>query len=238
MSNEKNTILVVDKDDAVYERETLAWRQHGINTLRVETMSEAVKLLNQKGDFLFIAINEDTIPNFMSVLPIMRDSTSSPIFVITSSYTIEKKIKAMNCGADVYDPFNTCTKENVHGALTLLKAQNRRTERPPKPLQVQVGGGIILSPLRRSVFLNDVKVSLTKQEFDILYYLMDHDGHVVEHTWLIRKIGGNKSNTKNAENLWRAINRIRGKLSQISSTNEYIEIERGVGYRFTSVSWK
>jgi DNA-binding response OmpR family regulator len=238
MSGKKdgNTIiLAVEKDIAVHERETAEWKKHGVGALRVETMSEAIKLLKRRNDFLFIAINEDTVPDFMSMLPIMRDSTNSPIFIITSVYTMEKWIKAINCGADTYDPFNTCARENILGALTFLKAQSRRAKRLPKPLQILIGGDIILSPLRRSVYLKDIRIPLTKKEFDILHFLMDRDENVVTHAQLMSKIWGDEYKSKGVDVLWQTVNRLRRKLSKASPTTEYIEVERGVGYRFSSI---
>jgi len=128
-----NTILAVDKDAAVHNRESTEWLLHGINALRVNTMIEAIDLLTRGNDFLFIAINEDTIPDFMEKLPVMRETTLLPIFVITSNYTIEKKVKAMYAGADVYDHFSSYAKKDVLGALASLTAQNRLAKRTPKP---------------------------------------------------------------------------------------------------------
>lgn len=226
------TILAIDTDIVVYNRETAEWMEHGINSLRIDTMTEAINILVNRSDFLYIAINEDTIPGFMSQLHIMRDVTYLPIFVITSNYTIEKKIKAMNCGADVYDHFNAYIKNNVIDALALLEARKKRRKSTPKHLRVLTGGDIILSPFYRKVFIRDIKVSLTKKEFDILQFLMDENSHVVTHSRLIRKIWGNKRDFKDTSILWQTIERLRKKLSEISPTNEYIEVERGVGYRF------
>ena len=226
--------MVVDKSVTVYNREKAEWKKYDIDAFRVETMSEAINLLADKVEFFFIAINEDTILDFMLKLPIMRGVTSLPIFVITSSHTIEKKVKAIDQGADVYDPFNTNARENVINAMALLKVQSRWAKRPQKTPQILIEGGIILSPLRRTVFMNDTKVLLTKKEFDILHCLMANNGHVVTHTYLMQKFWSKKHGWKKTEVIWRTVDRIRRKLSQISPNNEYISVERGVGYRFST----
>jgi DNA-binding response OmpR family regulator len=63
---------------------------------------------------------------------------------------------------------------------------------------------------------------------------MDGREQVVTHARLIRKVWGSKRDLENAAILWQSIDRLRKKLSKISPTNEYIEIERGVGYRFSA----
>ena len=229
-----NTILAVDTDVAVHERETAEWRQYGFDALRVDTMTEAISLLARRDDFISVAINEDTIPEFMLQLHIMRDVTDLPIFVITSNYTIDKSLKAMSYGVDVYDDFNAYSKNNVLGALSLLKTQNKWVKRPTKTLKVLTGGGIILSPLRRSVFIKDIPVFLAKKEFDILQYLMANSERVVTHARLMRKVWGDRYKSKDMTVLWRTVDRLRRKLFEVSPENEYLEIERGVGYRFSA----
>jgi len=232
MSGNEKTILAVDKDADVHARETVEWMKYGITALRVDTMSEAINTLAHRDDFLFVAINEDTIPDFTAQLCIMRDVTALSIFVLTSNYTIEKKIKAMDSGADVYDHFNSYIKNDVICVLAYLKAQKRKLKRIPKRLRVLTGGNIILSPLRRNVFIKDIRVPLTKKEFDILQCLMAGNESVVTHAQLMRKVWGDKGELKNKVILWQTVDRLRRKLSKISPTDEYIELERDVGYKF------
>jgi DNA-binding response OmpR family regulator len=227
-----NIILAVDKDSAVHERKTAEWEKYGIDALRVDTMNEAICLLAHRDDFLFVAINEDTIPDFMPKLRIMREVTGLPVFVITSNYTIEKKLKAMYCGADVYDHFNAYVKNSVIGALEMLRAQNRVPARLPEPLRVLTGGGIILSPLRRNVFIKDIEVFLTRKEFDVLHCLMANNGDTVTHARLMKKVWGDITEWEDTDVLRLTVDRLRRKLSEISPAKEYIEIERGAGYRF------
>jgi len=105
------------------------WLKRGIIVKRASSMAEAIEfLLHQDDEYLFIAINEDRIPNFMEHLPIMRDITSTPIFCITSTYTLEKEIEARKLGADEYAPFAANLEQNMHHAFELLKGIKRLTE--------------------------------------------------------------------------------------------------------------
>lgn len=222
-------ILSIDKDVAVHDLQTAEWKKYNIDTLRVDTINEAINLLKNGKKFLFVCINEDTIPNFMSQLPILRDITNTPIFIITSSYTAHKKIRAMRYGADVYDPFCSSAEENVLSALELLKLRNRFTNSPS--LSVLIANDIVLSLSRRIVFLKDTEVHLTKKEFDILLHLMRNNGNVVTHIQLLQKIWGEEYSEYDANVLWRTVNRLRTKLTKISPEKEYIKAERGVGYK-------
>lgn len=226
-----NRILAVETNLELNEQIAAEWANHNVKIRRVETMNKAIDLLSCDDEYLFIAINEDSVPDYLSQLPTMREVTDTPIFVITSNFTIEKKIKALNGGADVYDPFDPEIKQNVLGAFELLKKlQNRRTKQP-KPLQVLTGGEIILSKSSRTVCIKNQQVSLTKKEFEILQLLMEQSGCVVTHKQILQKIWGNEYDESNTDILWRTMNRLRGKLSK-HTANKYIKIERGVGYMF------
>jgi len=225
-------ILAVDTNVALHEEKTKKWAKYGIGTQRVNTIHDAINCFIKGGEFLFVAINEDTISDFMEQLPVLRDATDLPIFIVTSAYTLDKKIKAMYLGADVYEPLISYADQNVLLALELLKAQNRWAKRPPKQIGILTGGDIVLSSWRRKVFVKGTEVSLAKKEFDILRYLMENSGCVVEHRQLMEEIWGEDYDEKDTDILWRTINRIRTKLSGIYPDREYIRIERGVGYAF------
>ena len=225
-------ILAIDKDLAVHEKAVAQWAKHGISIKRVETMHEAIRQLKQSDNYLFVGINEDTVPDFMSMLPLMRDVTDIPIFVMSSSYTIDKNVRAMSLGADVYDNFYANSEHNVLMGLEVLKAQSRWAKRAHKKLEVYVYGDVILSKRRRKVYVNDFEVSLGRKEFDILQFLMANYGCVVEHKRLLQEIRGENYSEKDTDVLWRTVNRLRVKLSEKYPAREYIKIERGVGYVF------
>ena len=225
-------ILAVDTNNIVHEEKTKKWAKYGIGTQRVNTMNDAINSILKGDKFLFVVINEDTIHDFMEQLPIMRDATDMPVFIVTSGYTLDKKIRAMHLGADVYEPFISYAEQNVLLALEILKAQNRWAKRPQKQLGILSGGDIILSQLRRKVFVKDIEVGLAKKEFDVLSCLMANSGCVMEHKQLMEEIWGEDYNEKYIDILWRTINRIRTKLSAIYPDNGYIRIERGIGYAF------
>jgi two-component system alkaline phosphatase synthesis response regulator PhoP len=227
-----SVILAVDKDIVVHEQQTAEWAKLGVDTIRVDSMHEAIKRLAHNDDYLFIAINEDTIPDYTMQIPIIRDVTNKPIFVITSSYTNKKKTFAISLGVDVYDPFNNYAKDDVLGALELLKLKDKWSNRLSVPLPLLVAGDIILSRSRQCVFVKDVEVSLTKKEFDILEYLMINKGQFLTHSQILRKVWGDEYEEASHDVIWNSIKRLREKLSASQDSNDNIESKREVGYRF------
>ena len=228
-----NVFLAVDANIDVYERERVEWARHGISASRVDNMPAAISLLSRGGEFLFVAINEDSISDLSVQLRIMRDVTEIPIFIFTSNYTVEKKCQMIDCGADGYESFNDYASDNVLSALAFLKAQNRWIKKT-KPLPLLIQCDVILSPSRRKVFVKNVEVFLTKKEFDILHCLMAGNGRVLTHTELLQEVWGDEYDGYETNVLWRTIDRLRNKLYAVSPEAEYIKVERGVGYKFVS----
>ena len=220
-------ILAVDSNVDVYESTMAQWALYDISFQRVETMHNALYRLKQDEEYLFVGINEDSVPDFLSQLPLMRDISGVPIFVMSSTYTMDKKLRAMSHGADAYDPYPVHTKHQVLLALEIMKAQQRWAKRP---LEILICGDIILSQSRRTAFVRDTRLSLVKKEFDVLQCLMSNYGCIVPYLQLLHEIWDERYSERDVDLVWRTVNRLRSKLSEISPGSEYIKIERGVGY--------
>jgi DNA-binding response OmpR family regulator len=214
-----STILAVNTDIEVHKKETAEWNKYNVLVQRVETMYDAISLLKENNNFLFVGIIEDSVPDFMSMLPVMRDVTDIPIFVKRSTYTIDKNIIAMSFGADAYSSYHLEITHNVLYALELLKAQKRWANRSHKEVDILTCGEIVLPQSRRKVFAKGDEVLLGKKEFDILHFLMKNRGHVVEHELLLREVWGEEYSDKGADVLWRTINRLKTKLKKKSESD-------------------
>lgn len=166
-------ILAVEANIAFFEMQANEWAKKGAGHFRVDAMHEAIALLKRTDAFLFVAINEDCAPDLMAMLPVMRDITPLPIHVITSTFTIDKKIAATHYGADSYRPYDP------KSVLPLpLPAPSRprwgRQRRVSQP--TLVGGDIILSQARRKVYIKSKEIPVTKKEFELLRQVMISGG--------------------------------------------------------------
>jgi DNA-binding response OmpR family regulator len=224
------TILAVSTDLEDYRRSTQAWGRHGYSVFRVDTMHEAITRLSHGEKFLFIGINEDNI-DFWAQLPTMRKITDTPIYIITSTYNTEKKAKALRLGADGYDPFAENLEENVSGALALLEARSRAAVKNEKPVEAVTYNNIIVLPDNRDVFVGDSKVTLTKTEFDVLFYLMSNRGRVLSFEQIYSHVWGEEHDEAVNESVRTVIKRIRHKIDGQETEHSFIENVRGVGYR-------
>ncbi len=228
-----DTILAIDTDLKVHEQQTAEWNKCGVSTIRVSNMGEAITTMSQRNNYLFIAINENTNPDFYLELPVLRASTSSPIFVVTSSYSTTKRLRALESGADAYDSFEESINEDVQTAIWILKAQQRWTERASITLPVLFYNGILISKSYRRVFVKGIEINLTNTEYRMLCFFIECHGCVLSYEDIFKRIW--KANCDNSayDVIWAHVKRLRKKLTDASPSYESSIINRhGIGYMF------
>ena len=86
---------------------------------------------------------------------------------------------------------------------------------------------------RNTVFVGNEKIELTRQEFDLLYYLMLHHGKVLSYKQIYRRVWGSDYEDAEREVLRNAIKRLREKLKTRPDGSEYIKTVLDVGYSFS-----
>ncbi len=229
-----DTILAVDTDIAVHEQQTQEWKKYNVDTVRVDTITEAIRLITLNENYLFIAINEDTIPGYLDQLPMLRIITQSPIFIVTNTYTTEKRLRAMQAGADVYESFEKHVKGDVLTALELLKAQEKSNNRSCDKKSIILTGDVVISLSQGKVFASNTEVKLTKKEFDIFCYFVNNKGLLLTYNQIFNGVWGFECDKSTPDTINAHLKRLRKKFAEISSGyDRMIENVHGVGYRFT-----
>lgn len=165
-------ILAVDKDISVWEREKHAWQRHGTDLVRVDFMRDAIEHLSRT-TFLFVSINADNI-SYLPLLPLMREMTEIPLFVITSNFTINGQVQALREGADVYASFQENVEDNIRSALALLHQHTRQKNQHSKP--PVLCRDLLIDIERHEAFMGENKLDLTPIEFKILLFLAKNQG--------------------------------------------------------------
>lgn len=115
---------------------------------------------------------------------IRKNGITSPILMLTGEYETNKKVTALDSGADDYliKPFN----------FVELKARIRallRRQSPTVNSSVLSVGDLTLDLTRRTVKRGDTTITLHRKEFQILAYFMHNRGKIItrnmilEHVW-------------------------------------------------------
>jgi DNA-binding response OmpR family regulator len=232
--SKSNVMLAVDTSEPALLEHKKEFASVGIDIFRIDTIQEAISRFKARQEYLCAVINEDTIPNFMGLLPVLCDIAKTHIFVISSTYSKEKRTEAMRLGADAYVEFGETARIDVLCALEYLKKPAKWSVRNQEEISVVIGGNIVLLPEWHRVFFNNIEIPLTEKEFRLLHYLLANPNRTLEYDQMAEWVWGYEEDVSfNA--VHQMVKRIRKKFSSVGVNSDFILNASGVGYRFSAV---
>jgi DNA-binding response OmpR family regulator len=147
-----------------------------------------------------------------------------PVLVLTARDTVEDRVRGLDIGGDDYlvKPFAFAE------LLARLRALLRRG-RPEEALRVRLAD-LELDPITRTARRHDRPIELTAREFELLHYLVRHQGQIVSREMLARDVWREPSRGTPIDNVIDVhITRLRKKVDQ-GFGPRLIHTIRGVGF--------
>jgi two-component system KDP operon response regulator KdpE len=225
-------VLVVDDDprlrDALQVGLQLQWQNADV-VLAADGETGLEHFFQEEPDIVLLDVSMPRM-NGLEVLKEIRRVSDVPVVMLTARGEDIDQVRGLELGADDYvlKPFS-------HLALMArMKAVLRRAEMPPpvKSLPDFVAGDLAIHFQNQDVTVAGQSVKLTPVEFKLLYHLVRNAGHLMSHQALLDRVWGAEYHA-GPEYLKVFISRLRAKLRRPDAP-EYIETERGRGYRFVS----
>ena len=149
------------------------------------------------------------------------------IIMLTAKDATEDVIEGLDNGADDYmiKPFKM---EELRARVRAnLRRKNKIVEE-----EITVGS-LKLNKNRRTVYIDNFEVNLTKNEFLLLEYLIENKGQVLTHEQLIDYIWTIDDNA-NSNTLAALVRLVRKKID-MDDEPSYIQSIRGLGYKLREV---
>lgn len=160
----------------------------------------------------------------MEVLRRLRRSTSMPVILLTARDSVIDKVQGLDSGADDYitKPFA------IEELLARIRTALRKSASSGMETEVLTASELTMDTARHTVTMKGNSVSLTKREFDLLYFLMKNKGIVVSRESLLEHVWGfDYEGETNAVDVY--IRFLRGKIDEAYDVH-LIHTVRGVGY--------
>lgn len=161
----------------------------------------------------------------------IRNIVLCPILFLSAKQSETDKIKGLALGGDDYvvKPFSL--KELMVRIDTHLRREQRAIflNETGKRALLHIKNLIVDLKLRQ-VHINNIPVTLTKREFDIIELLVLHPGQVFSREQIYEVIWGYDAEG-DSSTVTEHIKKIRAKLSEMDSRNQYISTVWGIGYR-------
>ncbi len=222
-------VLVVDDEKSLrdFVRRNLEARHY-----RVLTASNGLEAMaifnNEKVDLVILDLMMPHLDGLETTRRI-RESSLTPIIILTALGEESDKVQAFDMGADDYltKPFG------VGELMGRIKAVLRRARwlEPSSNEERLVRGNIRVDMDRHLVTVKDSPVELTPTEFNLLVYLLKHAGRVLSHRVILQNVWGMEYGNE-AEYLRVYIGRLRQKIESDALNPRHLFTEHGMGYRF------
>lgn len=228
-------ILIVEDEPALQETLSYNLKRDGYEVIVEGDGAMALETAQEmQPDLILMDI---MLPNLdgLEITRILRQTMNIPIIMLTARDAEIDRVLGLEIGADDYltKPFS------MRELLARVKAQLRRDrliraevsaqKSPPKKLLTF--GNLRINIHRREAFLNEELLFLKPQEYDLLQYLMEHQGRVLSRDQILKQVWGwdfsGGSRTVDVHIRW-----LREKIEPDPAKPRRIITVRGVGYRF------
>lgn len=230
MSEEQSTVLIVDDERSI--RLSLRTILSGLGYAIVEAArgEEALSLIRSaEFDAVLLDINMPGMGGIEVCRIMRRSSPRLPIVMLTVQSSEDRKVEALDAGADDYitKPFQ------LRELIARLRAAVRRNNLVKEEgTSVIVVGDVRLDFDRHLVEKKGRMVHLTPKQFELLHFLMANLGRPVPHARLLRTVWGPEYGNE-LEYLRTFVRQVRMKIEDDPANPKYLLTESHIGYRFT-----
>jgi DNA-binding response OmpR family regulator len=218
-------ILIIEDDALVADGMRRGLSQSGFAVDHVASAELAEAALTQENfDLLLVDLGLPGADGFDLVRRLRRGGNSAPVLIVTARDALADRVSALDLGADDYlvKPF----------ALPELLARIRALLRRGRPSEVfrLKAGDLELDLVMRRALRGERLLDLTPREFELLEYLLHHQGHLVSREMLAREVWKEPRRATPLDNVIDVqMTRLRKKVDSEGGTR-LIHTVRGVGF--------
>lgn len=216
-------ILIIEDDEKIRSELETFLNKNGYETKTIVNFENTIEdALNEKTDLILLDINLPYADGEY-ICKEIRKNSDVPIIMVTSRDSEIDELISLNYGADQY-----VTKPyNIQILLAKIAGLLKRNQFNNTNDKIELEK-FILNTSSRYVENGDKKIELTKNEYNIIYYLSLRKGKLVSRDEIMDYLWESESfiddNTLSVN-----IKRIRDKLEEIGAKDS-IETRRGQGY--------
>jgi two-component system KDP operon response regulator KdpE len=215
-------ILVIDDDPALLRVLRIALNARGYETTVATNGTQGIsEMALQNPDVVVLDLGLPDMDG-VEVCRRIREWSDVPVIVLSADGTEERKVDALDNGANDYmtKPFGMSELQ-----ARLRVALRNRTETGPSELSV---GPLHLDLAHHEAQMSGEPVELTKREFAFLAYLAHNPGKVCTHRMVLEEVWGSR-HVRDSRYLREYAYRLRRKLGD--EDGRFLVTHPGIGYQ-------
>jgi DNA-binding response OmpR family regulator len=222
-------ILIIEDDPAIAFGIQTALQEENLRVTIEHNGSRGFELaLNGTFDCIVLDVMLPSMNGRDVCRRLRSEGLTAPIIMLTSKGEEADKVLGLELGADDYvtKPFST------RELIARVKSQLRRAAKPKSKGVSEVSfGRVVVDFSKRFTTMDGVPVKLSAREYDVLRYLVEHEGNIVTREMLLDDVWGYDTfpTTRTVDNY---ILMLRKKLEHNPSTPQHILTFHTLGYKF------
>lgn len=218
-------ILVVEDEQKVARALREGLEHEGYDVSVAHTGEDGFFLVNTEGfDLLVLDLMLPGRGGLEILTAVRKRGLQTPVLILTARDAIENRVEGLDTGADDYlvKPFA------FPELLARIRALLRRGK--VEPAQRVKAADLDMDLAARTAARGTQQLELTAREFDLLQYLVEHQGRVVSREMIAREVWKETARQTSLDNVIDvAIARLRRKLDD-QFDKKLLHTVRGVGF--------
>lgn len=222
-------ILVVDDEKPISDIIKFNLKKEGYDVAVAFDGEEALeKVESEKPDLIILDLMLPKIDG-LEVAKRVRAKHNTPIIMVTAKDSELDKVLGLELGADDY-----VTKPFSNRELVARVKANLRRQAAAVPAEedhntdIQVGD-LTIHPEAYTVTKRGENINLTHREFELLHYLAEHIGQVINREHLLQTVWG-YDYFGDVRTVDVTVRRLREKIEDNPGHPQWLVTRRGVGY--------
>ena len=220
-------ILVVDDEKDICDILQFNLENEGYKVDLANSAEEALSILTDKHDLIILDVMMGGMSGFKMAERLRKEGKSVPIIFLTAKNTENDMLTGFSLGGDDYVSKPFSVKELIARVKSVLKRVRLNKKETQTLWQHE---GLTIDILNNRVTIDDVEVTLTKKEFEILSLLSQTSPNVYTRSEILNQVWGDNEFVLD-RTVDVHITRLRKKLGEYSSI---IVNRSGFGYYLNS----
>lgn len=216
-------ILVVDDEIAIFDVINQYSVAYGYHCVGASNASKAIELVQKETfDVIVMDIMMPDMDGYQAT-KLIKQIKPIPVLMLSARSLEKDKLYGFDVGVDDYltKPFSV---KELMARLNVLSMRNQT-----EPMIVKKD--LVIDQLGRSILVKQTKVNLSLKEYELLLYMVKHEGQVLSREMILNAVWKNDF-LGDERTVDTHIKLLRKNCSEIK---HYFITVRGVGYRFEVV---
>lgn len=228
----KNTILIIEDERSLSSYVSKELQFEDFDTIIANDGVEALDLYEKHQNNLLLILLDWMLPKLdgMEVLRRIRKHDQVPVIVMTARDYVGDKVAGLDNGADDYitKPFE------IEELLARVRVIKRRAENMSEPDQTYQVADLVLNTKSHQVTRDKRSIQLTRREYDLLLFFLQHTGQVFTRDELLDNVWGEDFlGQQNVVDVY--VGYLRNKVDG-KENKPLIQTIRGVGYSLEDIT--